>query len=306
MVDSEVEALRSVIAEARAASTRRAYASDVRRFVRWCEERQVRAFPSTSTTILLHLNTLLERGLKLSSITRTVVALSLAQAAAGGEAFREELVVKEFLRGLRRRLRKQPRREAPPLLLEGLRSVTATQSPSTRQGVRNRALLLVGWWGALRRSELVSLDVEDIRIDAAGVVLRIRTSKTDQEGDGAVLGLPRRSDGLCPVAALRAWLSVREDTESRALFVSVSTRNPGARLAGQAVERVLKAAVDATGIGDVRYTPHSLRAGFATEAARAGKPAHAIRRQTRHASLAMLERYIREGEVFVGNPGQGL
>jgi integrase len=271
-----------------------------------------------STQVLLYLGSMLEAGLKLSTMNRAVVSLALAQAAAGAAPFRNELVVKEFLKGLRRRLRGVRRREAPPIMLEDLRRlVAATQSSSStsRQGIRDRAMLLVGFWGALRRSELVALDVGDVRLVGDGVRLEVRSSKTDQEGAGAVLGLPRRSDELCPAAAVRQWLALRHDEvietsgdvdaavdDDAPLFVSFSRRNPGARLAPQAVERILRRAVAAAGVdGGGKFTPHSLRAGFATSAARAGKPAHAIRRQTRHASLAMLERYIREGDLFSTN-----
>lgn len=305
--EREAEVLRAVLAAARAPATKRAYESDVRRFSRWCEARGIQPFPASSTTVLLHLGHLLELNRKLSTITRAVVAIALAQDAVGGAAFRDELVVREYLKGLRRSLRGQRRREAPPIMLDHLRRLVASTSTSTRLGARDRAVLLVGFWGALRRSELVALDVGDVRVDAEGIVLRVRSSKTDQEGAGAVLGLPRRDDELCPAKALRAWLAVRDDgavavdgADENALFVSLSPRNPHQRLAAQAIERILARAVDGAGVDDA-FTPHSLRAGFATSAARAGKSTHAIRRQTRHASLAMLERYIREGEVFVDN-----
>lgn len=303
--EREAELLRAVMGDARAPATRRAYASDVRRFVKWCELRAVQAFPAPPATVLLHLLALVEAARAVSTVDRALVAVGLAQVLAGGENPRDSVEVREFMKGLRRRMRDVPLREAPPLMLEDLRRVVATQTMTTRLGVRNRALLLVGWFGALRRSELVGLDRLDARFDSDGVVIAVRSSKTDQEGQGAVLGLPRRQDELCPAAALRRWLAVRED-DNPAMFVALDRRGAGQRLAPQAVERVLAAAASSAGSAAAAFTPHSLRAGFATQAARAGKPAHAIRRQTRHRSLAMLERYIREGEVFVGNAGAGL
>ena len=303
--DREAELLRSVMAEARSPGTRRAYATDVRRFMRWCEGRGLEPLPASATVVLLHLASLLEAGLKLATINRAVVSISLAQVVAGGANPRDDLQVREFLKGLRRRLRSQPRREAAPLMLDGLRSALSTQPTSTRLGLRNRALLLVGWFGALRRSELVALDRGDVRDDADGLVIKVRSSKTDQEGQGAVLGLPRRSDELCPATAVKQWLAIRDDDGEEALFIAVDRRCGGRRLSTKGVERVMAGVVDNAGLQG-QLTPHSLRSGFATQAARAGKPAHAIRRQTRHRSLAMLERYIREGEVFVANAGSGL
>lgn len=305
MSDREAELLRSVMADARSEGTRRAYATDVRRFMRWCEGRCLEPLPASSTVVLLHLASMLEAGLKLATINRAVVSISLAQVVAGGANPRDDLQVREFLKGLRRRLRSQPRREAAPLMLDGLRSALLTQPTSTRLGLRNRALLLVGWFGALRRSELVALDRADVRDDADGLVIKVRSSKTDQEGQGAVLGLPRRTDELCPATALKQWLTIRGDDGEEALFIAVDRRCSGRRLSAKGVERVLEGVVDDAGLQG-QLTPHSLRAGFATQAARAGKPAHAIRRQTRHRSLAMLERYIREGEVFIANAGNDL
>lgn len=298
--DHEATLLRDVLANARAPATKRAYGSDLRAWGRWCEDRGLSSAPTTSTALLLYLGSLLEREQKLSTINRAVVSIELAHARAGGASLRAELVVKEYLKGLRRRLRQQGRREAAPLMIEDLRRILTSVPTTTRKGLRDRAMLLAGWFGALRRSEIVALDIEDVRFDARGAVLRIRSSKTDQDGEGAVLGLPRRRDELCPVEALRAWIAARDKSEERALFVVVGNRDRGRRLAPQAVERVLSSA------GGAGFSPHSLRAGFATSAARAGKSAHAIQRQTRHASLAMLGRYIREGELFVSNAGDGL
>lgn len=297
--DREAELLRSVMAEARSAATRRAYATDVRRFVRFCQSRGIEPFPAPPTAVLVHLGAMLEEGRKLATIERAVVAVSLAQVVAGGANPRDDVNVREFMKGLRRRLREQPRREAAPLMLAGLKAVLATLPTTTRIGLRNRALLLVGWFGALRRSELVALNRADVRDDVDGLVVKVRSSKTDQEGVGAVLGLPRRADELCPAVAVRQWLAVRDDVDD-ALFVALDRRCGGRRLNAKGVERIVGAAVENAGLVG-QFTAHSLRAGFATQAARSGKAAHAIRRQTRHRSLAMLERYIREGEVFIGN-----
>lgn len=302
--DREAELVRGIIGDARAPATRRAYASDVRRFVYWCTERGMEAFPATTTTMLLHLLALVDGGRALATVERALISIGLAQVLAGGENPRHAVEVREFMKGLRRRMRTVRKREAPPLMLDDLRRLVATQTMMTRIGVRNRALLVVGWFGAMRRSEIVGLNRTDVRVDHEGVVVVIRSSKTDQAGQGAIIGLPRRRDDLCPAAALRAWLAVRED-DNPALFVALDRRRHGQRLAPQGVERVMAIAAAAANV-EVHFTPHSLRAGFATQAARAGKPAHAIRRQTRHRSLAMLERYIREGEVFVGNPAADL
>lgn len=301
--------LRDVIADARAPSTRRAYRNDVRRFTEWCSVREVKAFPVDIEALLKHLIWMVEQGRKLSTIERSVVSLSLAQdILKQGDSLRSSVELREFLKGLRRRKRREEVvKEAPALMLADLRELVANCDVTTRSGLRDRALLVVGWFGAFRRSELVALNFGDVREVREGLRIHVRHSKTDQEARGAIVGLPRRSDGLCPVQALRAWRAALHDEskaateDGGAVFVALDNRCRLRRLAPQAVERVLRARAGTSSEARPLWTPHSLRAGFATEAARAGKAIFAIKRQTRHRSLAVLERYMREAETFVGN-----
>ncbi len=141
--DHEATLLRDVLANARAPATKRAYGSDLRAWARWCEGRGLSS-PTTSTALLLYLGSLLEREQKLSTINRAVVSIELAHARAGGTSLRSELVVKEYLKGLRRRLRQQGRREAAPLMIEDLRRMLTSVPTTTRKGLRDRAMLLTG------------------------------------------------------------------------------------------------------------------------------------------------------------------
>lgn len=168
--------------------------------------------------------------------------------------------------------------------------------------LRDRALLLVGFAGALRRSELVGLDVGDIEQVHQGIVLRLRRSKTDQDGQGRKIGIPFGRGRWCPVAALDGWLTASGITEGP-IFRSVDGHGhvQGARLSPAAVSSVVRERVAAAGFDPVRYSGHSLRAGFATSAAPAGIASWIIRRQTRHASDQMLARYVRAGELFTHN-----
>jgi len=174
---------------------------------------------------------------------------------------------------------------------------------STAQGLRDRALLVVGFTGALRRSELVALNYEDIRWTREGMVLHIRSSKTDQEGQGSEVGIPLgRKPGTCPVRLLKAWLDFAK-IKSGPVFRPI--KKGGAieegRLGDRSVALIVKRTVGHTGFSGEEFSGHSLRAGLATSAALAGQHERDIMQQTRHKSEKMVRRYIRKGSLFQGN-----
>jgi integrase len=170
-------------------------------------------------------------------------------------------------------------------------------------GCRDRALLLLGFAGALRRSELVGLDVADITEGTDGLTVLLRRSKTDQEGAGRTVGVPYGSNPVtCPVRAWRAWLEV-SGIEEGPVFRSVDRhgRIGVTRLTAQAVALVLKRHAAGAGLDPGDVAGHSLRAGLATSAAEAGVPERVIAATTGHRGTAMLRRYIREGSLFREN-----
>jgi integrase len=175
------------------------------------------------------------------------------------------------------------------------------------RAARDRALLLIGFAGGFRRSELVGLNIEDIESAPQGLIVTLRRSKTDQERKGRTIGIPLGRTRWCPVAALMLWLDVTGIT-SGPIFRPVDRHgNVGAaRLSGEAVCIIVRERVASAGIDPRRYSGHSLRAGFATSATQAGVSTIKIRQQTGHASDAMLARYVRDGELFVGNAAGSL
>ncbi len=175
--------------------------------------------------------------------------------------------------------------------------------PSSLMGTRNRALLLVGFAGAFRRSELVSLDVEDAQFTQDGLVVTLRRSKTDQEGEGRKVGLPYGSHPTtCPVRSLRAWLEQAAITRGPIFRYVDRHGNVGPnRLTDQVVALVVKRCAVTAGLEAARYAGHSLRAGLATAAAEADVSERAIMAQTGHKSLPMVRRYIRQGSLFKQN-----
>jgi integrase len=183
---------------------------------------------------------------------------------------RSELV-RATLRGIRR-TKGRAQREAKPLLRDDLLLVLDAMGDSIKD-IRDRALLLIGFAGALRRSELVGLDVGDIEHVRQGIILHVRRSKTDQDSEGRKSGIPYGRTRWCPVAALDAWLTASGIAEG-AIFRPVDRhgRMHGARLSGEAVSLVVRERVAAAGLDPAPFSGHSLRAGLATSAAQAGVP----------------------------------
>ncbi len=180
-------------------------------------------------------------------------------------------------------------------MVEDLWSILDRTGDSIRDQ-RDRALLLIGFAGGLRRSELVGLDLTDLEFVREGLIVTLRRSKTDQEGRGRRIGIPHARGRWCPVRELQAWIEAAE-IEEGSLFRSL--RKGGFvlddRLSGEAVSALIKRHVRGIGLEPAKFSGHSLRAGFVTSAARAGIATHLIRAQTGHASDATMAHYIRGG-----------
>lgn len=209
-------------------------------------------------------------------------------------------VVKATLRGLRRK-HGTAQRQAKPLMRDDLLLVLDSLGETLRDQ-RDRVLLLLGFAGGFRRSELVALERADIETARQGLIVTIRRSKTDQEGAGRRIGIPHGRTRHCPVAAVEAWLGASA-IDTGPLFRPINRHGHVASspITGDAVSVLLRERLAASGIDPEGYSGHSLRAGFATSAAQAGVSTLKIRQQTGHATDAMLARYVRSGELFTGN-----
>lgn len=288
------ERAREYIRASKAERTRRAYAVAWRGFTAWCEGRGLGSLPAAPGTVALYLAARADEGCKPATVALDLATISEAHRAAGFPSPREYAAVRAVLQGIRRTAGVAQRRAAP-LLPDDLRAGVGVLGP------RDRALLLLGFAGAFRRSELVGLDVEDLAFTADGLEVTLRRSKTDQEGEGQKRGVPFGGDPLtCPVRAVRAWI------EGAGLAAGPLFPSGSGRLSDRAVARCVKRAVRAAGLDPSRYSGHSLRAGLATAAARAGKSTHSIMRQTGHRSVAMVSRYVREATLFEDNAACGI
>lgn len=292
-------AVEKLLGQSLATNTQRAYLSDLRHFEAWGGE--LPATPSMVAAYLAdHAGTL-----KVSTLMRRIIGIGRAHEARGlSNPVRSELV-RATLRGIRR-THGSARREARPLLREELGAIVDSLGLEVRDQ-RDRALLLLGFAGGFRRSELVGLDGSDIKIVREGIVVTLRQSKTDQFGEGRKVGIPHGRTRWCPVSALELWLSAAR-IGAGPLFRSVSRHGlvSSRRLSGEAISFIVRERAAAAGFNPQGYSGHSLRAGLATSAARAGVPSRHIRAQTGHASDAMLDRYIRSSELFTENAAEAL
>ena len=258
---NDIEALPPVLApssrDSLAANTRRAYLSDLGEFERWGG-----SIPASAEMVAAYLADRADT-LAVASLVRHVASISKAHQARGlSNPTRSELV-RATMRGIKR-TRGCAQREAKPLLRDDLLLVLDAMGEGLKD-TRDRALLLIGFAGALRRSELVALDVADIEHVRQGIVLTSRRSKTDQDGQGRKIAIPYGRTRWCPVAALDAWLAASGITEG-AIFRPVDRhgRVHNARLSGEAVSLVVRERAAAAGLDPARYSGHSLRAGLAT------------------------------------------
>ncbi len=299
VVESEART-RGYIAAATAPNTRRAYRSDWTDFVAWCERYDLTALPATPETVARYLSALAAVA-KVSTVGRRLTAIAKAHRTAGHDSPTKSEVVHLTMRGIRRTHGIAPTQKAPTLLVD-LRAMVAAL-PETPLGTRDRALLLLGFAGAFRRSELVSLDVADLAFGERGLTVTVRRAKGDQEGAGTIKGIPFGRHGLtCPVTAVRDWLDMSGITDGP-VFRPINRHGQirSARLGDKAVALVVKRAAAAVGLDPDKYAGHSLRAGLATAAAAAGAQERDIMRQTGHRSVQMVRRYIRDGELFHDN-----
>jgi integrase len=293
------ETVASYVRASLADNTRRAYQSDLQHFEAWGG-----LLPASPETVAAYLAAHGE-GLSVATLIRRLSSLSKAHQALGlSNPIRSELV-RATLRGIKRK-RRRTQLQAKPLLRDDLLLVLNAMGTGLRD-IRDRALLLIGFAAALRRSELVALDVADVERVQHGVVLHLKRSKTDQDGQGHNIAIPYGRGRWCPIACLDGWLSASGITEG-AIFRPVDRHAcvHDTRLSGEAVSILVRERIAAAGLDPARYSGHSLRAGLATSAAQAGVPAWRIKSQTRHASEVMLARYIRQAELFVDNAAGAL
>jgi integrase len=306
-------------------NTRRAYEGDWKRFSGWCERWGHRALPASIQVVILYITYLADPerppephskggACRPATIERAMAAIAHVHKAHGYVSPRESIHVQGHLKKTKNTLLSAPE-QAPPLLVRHLEAIVARMPATEPISVRDKAVILTGWAGALRRSEIAALDRRDAAFVPEGIRLTIRRSKTDQEGEGETIPIePAQNPDLCPVAALRAWVLETDDS----LVQPTSPLFPrtyygglvGERLEDREVSEIVKrwcrkADLESDTPG-IDFSGHSLRSGFITEAARAGRADWQIMQHSRHKSYEAFRGYIRRAKLFQDNPGRGL
>ena len=297
------DAVSENIVEAKAANTRRAYSADWAHFTAWCEAHDETALPADPATVARYISDIAD-DFKVATLERRLVGIATAHRYANLESPTTAPIVRETFKGIRRRKAKsgeqQTQKEAA--VTSVVRKLVETLD-DTMSGVHDRALLLLGFAGAFRRSELAALNVADVKFVAEGLVITVRMSKTDQDGVGALKGIPYGSHlETCPVRSLKAWLekaAIIEGPIFRPIDRHGNVRPQ--RLNAGSIPRIIKAAAAKAGLDPTLFSGHSLRAGLATAAAEAGVSERAIMAQTGHKSVLIARRYIRRGSLFRDN-----
>ncbi len=284
----------------RAQSSLKAYASDFRHFLSWGGD-----VPCGPELVARYIA---EHGEALApaSLERRLASISVAHAAKGLPSPTKSELVRSVLKGIRR-TQGTAQKQAKPLMRDDLFAMLDAMTGSSPKDLRDRSLLLLGFAGGFRRSELVALDVEDFEQVRQGMVINLRKSKSDQEGQGRKIGVPLGRTRHCPVKALEMWLQAAGISGGpiyRPVGKGGHIASP--RLSGKAICHILRQRIAEAGMDPSGYSGHSLRSGFATSAAMAGVSSWKIRQQTGHASDAMLSRYVRDGQMFEGNAAGSL
>ena len=306
-IDRLLDEAEQDVADATPENTKRAYRGDLDRFVRWCEENNASSLPAQPEVIAAYVRHLVEDGKKIATIERALAAISVAHRLKGHEPSPTSSKAVRKVVSAQKRLLGTLQRQVNPVSVEHLQRLVR-ELPGNVAGARDRAVLLMGFAGAFRRSELVSLDVEDIEDVSEGIRFLLRGSKTDQEHRGVWVAIPfGENPETCPVRALRAWLDA-SGIHSGPVFRRVDRHGHVGkkRLSPKSVALIVKRATKLAGYDSSNFSGHSLRAGLATSAAAAGKSERVIMKQTRHRSVSQLRKYIRDGEAFTENAVDGL
>jgi len=271
--------------------------------VEWCAGRGVEPDAAGPEHVAAWIAELAAAGRSASTIQVSLAALAADAHDAGRDDPTAHPCVKRVVAGLRRTVGTAPRRQAHPVTTEEVRRIVTSIQADGLRALRDRALNLLGYAAALRRSELADLRLGDVVQRRGGVVIRLWSSKTDQEAAGQVVGVTRgKYAETDPVSALSTWTAAAELSGDDWLWPPISWSDrrviPGRHLGGHDVARILRARAADAGLADLPISGHSLRAGHATEAAGRGVPAERLLRTTRHRSMVGLAPYVRPAEAL--------
>ena len=288
----------------KANNTLRAYRSDFKDFGGFCAKHGFKSMPTDPKVVSLYL-THLSKSSKISTLRRRLVSIGVIHKLKGHYLDTKHPIIIENLMGIKRTKGSKQTGKKPLLInhLKEIINVINQQDIEEIVKLRNKTLILIGFGGGFRRSELISIDYDDVEFVDEGVKIILKKSKTDQFGEGMIKGLPYFSKEIyCPVVNLRNWLKISKIKNGpifrRFAKGSTLTKN---RLTDQSVVLIIKNCLKLAGIENNNFSGHSLRSGFATVAAEAGADERSIMTMTGHKTTQMVRRYIKEANIFKNN-----
>jgi len=286
----ELETLKN-LKNSKAPNTLRAYKADFKDFGSFCIKNGFKPMPSEPKVISLYL-TYLSKLCKFSTLKRRLASISVIHKLSGHYIDIKHPMITENLMGIKRK-NGSYQKAKKPILISDLKSIinVIDEEKNEINKIRSRALLLIGFSGGFRRSELVAIDYEDIDFVIEGVKIFIKRSKTDQSGEGMTKGIPYFSNSkYCPVISLKNWIQKSEIKHGKIFDIS-----------DKSVALIIKKYTAIAGLDSRKYSGHSLRSGFATSAAELGAEERSIMAMTGHKTTQMVRRYIQEANLFKNN-----
>lgn len=298
-IRTELEAAREYILAGVPKNTQRAYAADWADFSEWCEEKHQRALPASPATIAAYLSAS-ATSLKPSTLRRRLAAIAKMHSVKGQPNPCGTEPVKATMRGIESVVGTRVEGKAPVTHDALARMIDGYGTQTDLHSLRAKAILLVGFAGAFRRSELVALNMEDLSWSPQGVVILVRKSKTDQRGEGQQKAIPYVGGTMCAAGALAAWVKAVGDNSGPVFRPILRGGNGTGRhaLSTQSVALVVKVAAERAGINPTTVSGHSLRAGHVTEARARGVADAATMQTTGHKRIETLEMYDRRNNPF--------
>jgi len=298
------EATINNLKNSKANNTLRAYKSDFKDFAAFCTKHSLNSLPSEPKIISLYL-TYLSKNSKFSTLRRRLVSISMVHKLKGYYLDTKNPIIVENLIGIKR-AKGSVQKGKKPLLINHLKSIINTINELKVEQIkkqRDKTLILIGFAGGFRRTELISINYEDLDFVEDGIKITIKKSKTDQFGEGMIKGLPYfTNDIYCPVTNLKTWLEISK-IKSGPVFRKFKKGSllTEKRLNDQSVALIIKKYLQLAGIENTNFAGHSLRSGFATVAADSGADERSIMSMTGHKTTQMVRRYIQEANIFKNN-----
>ena len=280
------------IRSSKSVNTIRAYKSDFNHFVNFCKKNNFKPLPAYPKIVSFYITDLSSTS-KVSTLKRRLASISVIHKLKGHYIDIKHPLIIENLMGIQRKKGVFQKSKKPILIneLKEIISIIDNSEKDERKKARDKALMLIGFSGGFRRSELVNIDLEDLEFTKEGVKIFLKRSKTDQSGEGMIKAIPYFKDiNFCPIHSLKRWIEISQI--NKGLIFDISDKM---------VAILIKKYLSEAGFDSEKYSGHSLRSGFATVAADSGADEKSIMTMTGHKTTQMVRRYIKETNLFKNN-----